>query len=512
MRNTKLTKFELLFLIITSVVIMTVVTTSSPIYRLNVWDDANVYFSLGRGIIEGHVPYRDLYEQKGPLFLFMYAAAALISRHNFTGVWLFECIGASVFSIFTWKQVKLFVTDIPKFAVGIVPMFISVVYTMGMFNFGGGAEEFGIPLLSIVFYVALKMIREKEYVLPDKKDALICGIVTSMMFWTKYTFLGFVAAFIVFILVIAIKKKAFKALGQDVLFFLLGFAVMCLPVFIYFIAKGSLSYLFDVYFYNNIFNYYSGEVVYIGIHKYAIVRFFTMPALALFHTFKRNPDFTVLFILTVIGIATFEKKYRKRVAVLTAVLFFVFLKFLFTQATFIYYYGYVLTVFFTITVIMLVRGVKLWLKKKPSQKKFISTLLAFSFAFVSLNMLFMCKNLYLLRLTRDDYSQFVFADIINETEDPKIFTYDIIDGGFYLTAGVSPSNRYFTTMNFIENNEEAMEEQQRLISEGYFDYIITYSDEYDWANYELVTVRLDPYCDYTKEICLIQYSLYQRVD
>ena len=511
MRSTRLTKFEILFLVITSVVIMTVVTASSPIYPLNVWDDANVYFSLGRGIIEGHVPYRDLYEQKGPLFLFMYALAALISKHSFTGVWVFECIGASVFSIFTWKQVKLFVQDIPKFLIGVVPMYISVVYTIGMFNFGGGAEEFGIPLLSIVFYVALKMVRKEEYAMPDKKDALLCGVVTSMMFWMKYTFLGFVIAFIIFIVVVAIKKKAFKALGTAVLFFLIGFAIMSLPVFIYFGINGSISYLFEVYFYNNIFNYYS-EVTYVGIFQYSIVRFFVIPILSFYFTCKNNPDFAVLFILSLIGLVAFDKKYRKRVIILAAVLFFVFLKFLFMQSTFIYYYGYPMSVFFVFAVILIVRGIKTWVKKKPDQKRFVSVLMMFSFAFISLNMLFMCKNLYLLYMTREDFAQFEFADIINETEDPKIFTYDIIDGGFYLTSGVSPSNRYFTTMNFIENNEEAMEEQQRLISEGYFDYIVTYSDEYEWDNYELVTQRVDTYCDFNKDMCLQQYCLYQRVE
>ena len=67
-------------------------------------------------------------------------------------------------------------------------------------------------------------------------------------------------------------------------------------------------------------------------------------------------------------------------------------------------------------------------------------------------------------------------------------------------------------MNFIENNEEAVEEQDRLIEEGYFDYIITYYDGYDWDNYELVAVSDDDYSDYTKELFVVRYCIYQRVD
>ena len=60
--------------------------------------------------------------------------------------------------------------------------------------------------------------------------------------------------------------------------------------------------------------------------------------------------------------------------------------------------------------------------------------------------------------------------------------------------------------------EEAVEEQDRLIEEGYFDYIITYYDGYDWDNYELVAVSDDDYSDYTKELFVVRYCIYQRVD
>ena len=99
--SSKLSRFELFFLIVSSVLIMTLVTTSSPIYPFNVWDDTNVYFTLGRGILKGFVPYRDLYEQKGPLFLFLYAISALISNRTFTGLWIIESIFASIFAVFS---------------------------------------------------------------------------------------------------------------------------------------------------------------------------------------------------------------------------------------------------------------------------------------------------------------------------------------------------------------------------------------------------------------------------
>ena len=199
--STKLNKYEMIFLILSAVIIMTLVTTSSPIYPFNVWDDTNVYFTLGREILNGRVPYRDLYEQKGPIFLFMYSFAALISKTGFTGVWVLECIAASLFSVFSWKTVKLFINDIPKYAIGLVPVLLSAVYTLGMFNYGGSAEELCFPLMSVVFFIALKMIRAGKSSLPDKKSSFVCGIIFGIIFWSKYTLLGFIFAFIVLIII-----------------------------------------------------------------------------------------------------------------------------------------------------------------------------------------------------------------------------------------------------------------------------------------------------------------------
>ena len=63
-----------------------------------------------------------------------------------------------------------------------------------------------------------------------------------------------------------------------------------------------------------------------------------------------------------------------------------------------------------------------------------------------------------------------------------------------------PEMRFFT-----------VEEQQRLIREGYFDYIITI-DTYDWDNYELIATSEDRCVDFTKEEFYYRYNLYQRTD
>lgn len=509
--NTRLNRFEIIFLIVSAVAIMTVVTTSSPIYPFNVWDDTNVYFTLGRGILKGFVPYRDLYEQKGPVFLFLYALAALISRTDFTGVWVLECAAASLFSLFSWKTVKLFFDKVPPVTIGFVPVLLSAVYNVGMFNFGGSSEEFCFPLLSVVFYIVLKMIRNGKVCLPGRKDALVCGVITGILLWTKYTFLGFMVTVVLYIIFRAVRIREFKKLLEDILFFLIGFFAVAVPIFVYYGVNGALSCMFESYFYNNIFNYYS-EAEYSGVFANPVIRAIVIPFFAIWFTCRDYLDYTVVLLLSLLGLFAVDKKYRPEVISFSLLSFVVFLFFLFTRPTFIYYYGYILMFYSSFMTVFLVKLTVLF-KQKYKRNNGIEKIVVIIIAvFVTFDILIKCKNLYLLKIDKDEMAQFKFARIINEDEDPKIFTYDIIDGGFYLASGVDPSNRYFTTMNFIENNREAVEEQERLIEEGYFDYIITIGDDYGWDNYELVTESVDPCIDYTEEVIFYRYNLYQRTD
>ena len=57
-----------------------------------------------------------------------------------------------------------------------------------------------------------------------------------------------------------------------------------------------------------------------------------------------------------------------------------------------------------------------------------------------------------------------------------------------------------------------LEEQNRLIEEGYYDFIVTYYFyEPEWDNYELVQEEADLYIDYTGEAILDGHKLYKRI-
>ena len=87
--------YNIIFSMVTAFVIMLFCTRSSFLYAFNSWDDTNSYFSMGKAIFHGMVPYRDLFDQKGILLYMLYGMASLISYRSFAGVFIIEILAAA---------------------------------------------------------------------------------------------------------------------------------------------------------------------------------------------------------------------------------------------------------------------------------------------------------------------------------------------------------------------------------------------------------------------------------
>ena len=58
-------------------------------------------------MFNGKVPYKDLFEQKGPLLYLIYGIGYLISHDTFLGVYLLEVISYTILAIFFLKLLEL---------------------------------------------------------------------------------------------------------------------------------------------------------------------------------------------------------------------------------------------------------------------------------------------------------------------------------------------------------------------------------------------------------------------
>ena len=236
-----------------SAIFLAICSQNSFLYLLNDWVDVHCFFTMGRSILDGLVPYRDLYEQKGPVLYFLYAIASMLSRDTFWGVYILEFITFGLFLYFSGKIAALYLGD-SKIIFLMTALLATIIPVSSAFSHGGSVEELTLFTLVYSLYSVLKALQEER---PLTFGEAVCnGICASVVLWIKFTIMGFYIGLCLFVLVWYISKRyslltLLKTVGQ----FLLGVAIVSAIVFLYFGIHGALDDLFTVYFYNNLFLY-----------------------------------------------------------------------------------------------------------------------------------------------------------------------------------------------------------------------------------------------------------------
>ncbi len=480
-------------------VFLFLLTKSSPLYPLNEWVDANIYFTIGKGMMHGSVPYLNLYDQKGPMAFLIFGLASLISGTTFFGVYIIETIAFSFFLFAAYRIVALYTE---KFALLVLPVFSAFILGSLSFSHGGSFEELMMPLFAWSLYDTLRYFKESyPNPVPLKmiaRNALFAGV----MLYGKFTLLAFYIVWMGMLVISQLMakhvKRAFSASG---LFLLVMFGVG-VPWVIYFAANGALGDFFHYYFYANIFNYSLTDESSLLSTVYIIIK--SVGAFS-----YRNPQMALLIALG-LGWFSVQKRVKVRVIEKLNVLFLVGL-----LACAIYmggqgyrYYGLVLTPFMALGMIPLVRLLerqeqrlvgRTWLKRALFGGV---TLVMLGFA------LLISDNRYMLSIRREDTPQAHFASIMQEkkTEDEiSLFCYGMPDAGFYLAVDEIPPYRFFARVNVAL--PELGNEQNRYLTEKSAEFVVTWGRELTQDGYQLIETQ-----EFWSEGQNDTFRLYQRVN
>lgn len=458
--NTKIKNW--LFIAITGLLTMLICTKSSPLYPTNDWVDANCYMTIGRGILAGRMPYRDLFDHKGPLIYLLHAAAAIISDTSFMGVFIFEIIACTATLWLFYVLLKRYVPDAPVWS---VPVISVLIYSSESFCHGDSAEEFCLPLILGVMIIWLDIAENKD--MPCCQKLILSGVMIGLIFWTKFNLLGTLMGAFTVISVISAKKGIINLL-RSCGYTVIGVIAATIPIMIFFGIKGALNSLWEVYFYDNLFAY--------GGEKTPVLRNLSNGAVFCLRFFPMGC--AVIFA----GITSAVFLHRKRYAFY--VLFSLFIGFLgcFAGHLSYKYYPFVIApcvVFFAVPLIEVTQIIF-------SKKTYTNCI---SLAVCTISAYILSPNTYLMKYRYEDMPQCKFARIIAEYDDPVLLNYGFLDGGFYLAAGIIPEERFFCRNN-MALDEMIESQKQSLISETP-DFVVIRSKDPDIPDMdELAKYRL----------------------
>lgn len=473
-----------IFLLVTSAAVLFFATKSSPFYLYNEWCDANSYFTVGKSLFNGLVPYRDVFDQKGMYLYFSYGLCYLVSHTSFFGVYLMEVILGFLDLLAIRKTILLF-TDKDRIVDCIIasvlsPVILAVVVSSYSFYMGGAAEELCLPLYFWGLYLILKYSKNHEF---TGKLPFIGGLLSGLVANIKFTGLGFFFAWMAWLFFDLIFQKEVAKAFKACLWFLLGMFIPFIPWLVYFGIQKELYSWYWGYIWVNVFSY-SDFSESLGIGN----RIYNLAKTALW-TFQQNP---IVFALGYMGIlfAMFKKSPRIWDRFLAPILFgFMFLG-IYVGGSFLPYYALPLSSF-CIFCSVYVAEILSRLTSKVTLKNAVPAVCLLCAALVSslLLVFFTSMNVPDHNIKKEDHYLTQMTDVIQNSgiEKPTLLTINRLDCGLYTTCDIIPNIRWFQTQTF--NSELPYTEQQRYIEEGLVDFVFAqdFIPGYLSQNYELVS-------------------------
>ena len=470
--------------------VISICSKSSFLYPLNDWVDANCFFTVGKSMMNGIVPYRDILEQKGPFLYFIHGLAWLISNDSFIGVYLFEVLAATFFLYYVHRSFRLFLNS--SWTVFLIPVSAAAVYTCDAFRHGDSVEELVLPFLAYALWLGMDAISNNRDI--TRKEYFIVGLTSGLIFWSKFTVVGFYLGWYLFPAVKYIRKRQWKSLGQSVLYILLGVAAATLPFVIYFGIHGAISDWLTVYLYDNLFVYTKSTEQQLTLFK--LVKNI---GYGVSETIRRNP---LIAFLSLFGLQFFlVRNITVCCYFLVTAAFMLF--FAFVGGVYYPYYSFSFNLFLPFGLLpvlsflmVLYDQCERWQPKRRYLLPLIAILLVVC--------LHTTSNKYLLGTPKEEMPQYQFASIIGEDRSATLLNYGFLDGGFYTTSNIVPNCKVFCLLNI--SARELLEIQNDYIEQGAVDYIVTRGSEITDSKYERVAVSEFYYRDE-----LYWYFLYQRV-
>lgn len=495
------------YCLLLSTLFLLIATKSSPLYPLNDWTDPNTFFTMGKGMMNGAVPYRDLFEHKGPLLFLIHGFAYLISSNSFLGVYMFEVIAFTIFLFFSHKTLTLFVNK--DYSIITLPFIATAILNLRSFAHGDTAEEFTLPFMMISLYYLIKYFKE---IYPEPIPhawLLVNGILAGCILWIKFTFLGFWIGWTLAIGICLLVSKQYLHALKASLSFLSGMLLATLPWVVYFGVNHALSDWFHTYFTINLTTYAEG----LSIRE--IIR---TALLSFRQHLSLNPITGSILSLGTILFLTNDKFIKRRLHRLGLLACASFLGLGVYGGGKDYIYYFLIFSPFVILGFIILSQFYADAYGKIKSKFLLSLLIILSIAGSFAYTLRFNRNVYMLDWQKADMVQYKFAAVINQSDDPTLLNYGFQDGGFYTISGIIPNIKYFQKYNFTYGEFPInMDEQNRYIEEQLVEFVVIRMTEtetkenltipYLFENYELIETETQVFGE-TEFI----YLLFKRLD
>jgi hypothetical protein len=232
--------------------ILFVLLPVSPLFQPYPTEDSGMFMYEGRNILMGNLPYRDIWEHKGPIILYINALGLGLFRNSAWGVWLMQFLFTIVAAILGFLvMTKVF---------NKLSAFFAILLWIGslvlLLNGGNTPELYNLLLQFAIIYLFWKSQQQNKYY----RTEFIIGLLGGISFLLKQNLIGIFLSVLIYITIKRVINRQIKSLLSDLFVMLIGFLLPLIISAGYFYNHGTLDKFIDsVYRFNLV--YVNGSLI-----------------------------------------------------------------------------------------------------------------------------------------------------------------------------------------------------------------------------------------------------------
>lgn len=415
-------------------------------------DSANFYTS-GKALFCGLIPYVDFTDSKGPLLWLIYGIGYLLSNYSYVGVfWLSVFMYAFTF-YYIYKLAFIFLNnDIQSLYVVIL---MSISFFSPWFHYEVRSEDW-IQIFIVLTFYRICLFLYTDSGKESKSLYLSCfilGISIIGTFFIKYNstiMLGFPCLYMLYAIIKEKKNVTFSFLS-----FLAGIFILALPWIVYTLYIGNMHSFISEYIINTLATTKSSNNIGEYIHEW------------LFLTYDTHS--LILFSTSCLGALAMSQKVSKY-KYFFIISFIGFYAIAIHRCQFLHWYYIASCLFFPVWLFIYITDL---LHKTPYRYKILKCFTTTAFLYTIFSNFFFWGYLTPTWFFRDTKAREEFygaSYYMSQIKNPTIIYY--LSGTLGLETPVNglPATRYWTTQ--IGATDKMMKSQIKAIKNGIADFIV----------------------------------------